>query len=142
MAVANELYHHIVESAHGPVLIIEDEQTVDWNAGALELLGYSAKELRGKAWLELMTGEQPDGRSAATAFQETIESARQQGQAVFNWALQCADGSAYPLAGSVYRLEIGDKLFQISLSTFAADLPVTQADFRLLFDAIPDAVVI
>ncbi len=142
MAVANELYHHIVESAHGPVLIIKDEQAVDWNAGALELLGYSAEELTGKAWLELMAAEQPDGRPAKTAFRDVLDSVRQQGQAPFNWALRCADGSDCPTTGSIYRLEIDDECFQISLSTFAADLPVTQADFRLLFDAIPDAVVI
>ncbi|MFQ5433501.1 MAG: PAS domain S-box protein, partial [Anaerolineae bacterium] len=143
MSTKNKLYQGIVESAHGPVLIIEAGQVVDVNDSVLGILGLSKKALMGRPWLSLLTPEQPDGQTVETSFQQKIDRVKEQGQAAFNWQIQSADDQIVQIAGMLYRLDVGGtEAIQISLSTHDLYIPVTQANYQLIFDAIPDSVVI
>ncbi|WP_321491310.1 PAS domain S-box protein [uncultured Desulfobacter sp.] len=89
-------FRRLFSESRSPVFLMEDEQFIDANPAALELLGYeSLEELRGIKPEEISPKYQPDRKLSNEKVKEVYEKAFSRGSHRFEWEHLKKDGSHF-----------------------------------------------
>jgi protein-histidine pros-kinase len=132
------------ESRDALIALTLDGQVRFWNRGAQAMFGYTDKEAIGRAIDGLIVA--PEDRESAG---EAIESVRRNGSAVLEATRRHKDGSLLRVDVSMRRVDAahGDSFIaviekDVTVLKRLQELEASEAKFRSLLEAAPDAIVI
>lgn len=101
-------YRHLFESANDAILIIKNGIILDCNQEALNLTGYSRKNLIGHSPLDFSPEFQASGTASEEVLTEKTAIAFQDVAQLFEWRLMQKGGADIDVEVSLNRFKIGD----------------------------------
>ena len=132
------------ESPDALISVTIEGRIRSWNRGASEMFGYDAREAIGKAIHELTVPE--EGRDSA---HRALDEAVQQGSTFLETVRRRKDGSLVNVDVSMRRVDTpgGETFIAVSKKSVVQrrrlqELEASEAKFRSLLEAAPDAIVI
>jgi PAS domain S-box-containing protein len=99
-------YRNLFEDTRDALMLLDRNGFFDCNEQALELFGIESVDafVEYTPW-ELSPPRQPDGTDSKTAALEHVERAFEEGEAIFKWTHQRADGTTFPAEVKLSRFE-------------------------------------
>jgi len=104
------LYQNLFRHAGDAIVLLSNRGVVlDCNPAALQMFGAERDQFIGHNIVQFSPDEQPGGQPSMELGAEMIASVIQNGQQVFEWAHQQADGSQFLVEVNLSRIEIDGK---------------------------------
>jgi len=95
--LSQETARLVFDNSTDAILCIDDEQIVDCNRAAVEMLGYSGRdEIMALPLSAFSAALQADGSPSATGLKAIIDKAGEKGNQRFEWIARRADNSEFP----------------------------------------------
>jgi PAS domain S-box-containing protein len=133
----------IDQSPDALIALTVDGRIRSWNRGARAMFGYTAEEAIGKAIDNLTVPEEGRG-DARRALEDTLEK----GSTLVETTRRCKDGTSIQVDVSMRRVDTpgGETFIAVNKKDVTAlkrgELAASEAKFRSLLEAAPDAIVV
>jgi len=143
-------YRSLFEDARDAIMLLDEDGFFDCNEMTLELFGFDSVE----AFAEYTPGElspetQPDGTDSQEAAQTHIETAKEEGEAFFEWVHTRKDGTEFYADVKLNSLQLdGDPVLRALVrditerKEYEREIENREAKYRSLFEDTRDPVIL
>ncbi len=141
---SEDRYKALFENSGMAILFMQEEVILDCNAKAIEIFGWSKKDLMGIRPYELSPLKQPSGEFSYVEAMKKIRAAISGRNQFFNWIHTRANGEEFPAEVSINAVEINGKFYiQAIVDDVTTRLEAEKAlrlsenNYRTLSDNVP-----
>jgi len=142
-------YRKLFENSNDAVFLMEKELFVECNSKTEVIYGYSRDKIIGHSPIDFSPEFQPDGQRSSEKGLRLIDEAYTLGSSAFEWQHTRNDGTLFYTDVSLFRIEIGDKLFLQAVVRDITDrknsenlLKISESKFKTIFNVAPYSISI